>query len=370
MIDTTKALESVVERARTAGSVALDTEFVWEKTYYPCLGLVQMGLPGEECHLLDIPAIRDLSALGRLLADDSVEKILHDAGQDLFILQRATGASPRAIVDTRLAAGFGDLGASTSLLRLVHELLGVELSKDAQRTNWLRRPLSARQITYAENDVRHLHDLRDGLRQRAENFGNAQWLRQELASLDDPALYGERPAREQYLRVKGAARLDGRPLAVLREVTAYREQEARRRDLPRAWLFADATLLALARHQPATMADLEEIKGLGSRAIQHRGKILLDRVAQGIGLTAEDWPPPVTRPGRKAAPHELDRASSLLDNHCTRRGIDPALVASRAELRALLGEGPGASAQHHRMLNGWRAELVGRELLQGLTAGG
>ena len=367
MIDTTKALESVVQRARAAGSVALDTEFVWEKTYYPRLGLVQMGLPREECHLVDVPAIEDLSPLGRLLAADSVEKILHDAVQDLFILQRATGACPRTVFDTRLDAGFGGLGASTSLLRLVHELLGVELSKGAQRTNWLRRPLSAVQITYAENDVRYLHGVRDVLRQKVGEFGNTEWLRQELRCLDDPTLYGERPAREQFLRVKGATHLDGRRLAVLREVTTFREQEARRRDLPRAWLFSDPTLLALARHQPATLAELEQIKGLGARAIQHRGKALLEHITRGVELPAEACPPPVTRPGlRQVPPDDLDRAFSLLDGHCEPRGIDPALVASRAEMRALLGDGPGASAQHHRMLDGWRAELVGRELVEGL----
>ena len=333
-------------------------------------GVVQVGLaPGSaeetECHLLDITALRDLSPLGRLLADGDVEKVLHDAQQDLFILRRATGASPRAVFDTRLAAGFGDLGCSTSLHRLIQQLLGVELSKGAQRTNWLQRPLSDRQIAYAENDVRHLIAARDALMQRARQRDNEQWLRQELDLLDAPERYGERPAREQYARIKGALRLQGQRLAVLREVAEYREEEARRRNLPRAWLFTDATLLSLARHQPTTLAGLEEIKGLGAKAIQHRGEALLEHVARGAALPAEGWPPPVRRPGRrKVSGSELDRAVALMERRCAQRGIDPALVASRTELRTLLGDGRRASAEQHHLLEGWRAELVGEELLQ------
>ena len=366
MIDTFKALASVVERARAAGRVALDTEFVWEKTYYPRLGLVQIGLPQEECHLVDPPAIRDLSPLGQLLADDSVEKVLHDAQQDLFILRRATGASPRSVFDTRLAAGFVGMGASTSLLRLMHELLGVEMNKGAQRTNWLQRPLSTRQKVYAEADVRHMLAARDVLWQRALDLDNSRWLRQELTGLDDPALYGERDVREQYLRVKGAARLNGARLAVLREVAAYREQEARRQNLPRAWLFPDATLMALARLQPATLDELEEIKGLSDRAIRHRGQALLDIVARAAAVPSEDWPPPVTPTGqRKVSPGELDHALALVDRECKPRGIDPALVSSRNELRSLLAEGANARPEDHRVLDGWRGELVGRKLVRG-----
>lgn len=361
MIDTTRGLAAVTKSAREAGRVALDTEFVWEKTYYPYLGLVQVGLPNHECHLLDIPAIPDLSPLGELLADGDTEKVLHDAQQDLSILRRDTGSAPRAVFDTRLAGGFAGLGASTSLAKLIHELVGVELSKGAQRTNWLKRPLSDQQVVYAENDVRHLLEARDTLARRAEELGNEEWLRQELAGLDDPGRYEERDAREQYLRIKAAARLSGLPLAVLREVAAYREQEARRRNLPRAWLFNDTALLAMARQQPTTLDDLVGIKGISARAVQHRGQALLEAIARAAALPSEGWPPPVQRPGaRKVAAAKLDAAQQTVEQQCKPRGIDPALVASRAELRALLG-----GEQDSRLLQGWRAELVGRDLTRG-----
>ncbi len=361
MIDTTRGLAAVMKRAREAGRVALDTEFVWEKTYYPRLGLVQVGLPGPECHLVDTPAISDLSPLGELLADEDTEKVLHDAQQDLSILRLDTGRTPRCVFDTRLAGGFAGMGASTSLVRLIHALVGVELSKDAQRTNWLKRPLSARQVTYAENDVRHLLEARDLLMERVEERGNGEWLRQEFALMDDPTRYEERDVRGQYLRIKAASRLKGMPLAVLRELAAYREQEARRRDLPRGWLFNDAALLAMARQQPTTLDELSGLKGISARAVQHRGRALLEAVARAAALPQAEWPTPLQRPGsRKVRPDELDAALKTVERRCEPRGIDPAMVASRTELRALLG-----GDRDSRLLVGWRAELVGRELVGG-----
>lgn len=370
MIDTPRALDQVIKQASEAGLAALDTEFVWERTYYPALAVVQLGLPDGSCHLLDVLALDDLSPLGQLLADADVVKILHDAPQDLTILRQATDQHPRRVFDTRLAAGFAGLGSTLSLNRLVQQVAGVDLPKTEQRSKWLRRPLTAAQVTYAENDVRYLPAVRQALLQQVEQHGNGAWLQQELDLMDDPAVYAERDPRQQYLRVKGVDRLDRGQLAVLRELAAFREQQARQHDLPRAWLLTDKTLLALTRRQPTRQAQLEQVEGLSSRTARNRGKRLLSLVAQGLALTGDDRPP-LPKGGRRRGGSRdgLDAAAARLQDLSHQRGIDPALVASQAELKALLRDGRDATPAQHRLLRGWRGELVGRELVQQATGG-
>ncbi len=153
MIVSSDALHALVEKARSTDAVAIDTEFVWNRTYLPRLGLIQLALSDEDCHLIDPLALDDLSPLGELLADQQVIKILHDAPQDLAILHHETGHVPKNIFDTRLAAGFAGLPATLSLGNLINELLDINLTKTETRTNWLKRPLDEEQIQYAQDDV-------------------------------------------------------------------------------------------------------------------------------------------------------------------------------------------------------------------------
>ncbi|MFB3132499.1 MAG: ribonuclease D, partial [Rhodothermales bacterium] len=192
MIATPQALEALIARALEAECVALDTEFVWERTYYPQLGLVQVGFAEDDSALIDTVACRDLAPLGRLLAAPEVVKILHDAPQDLTILRRITGSSPKNIFDTRRAAGFVGLSATLSLGDLLREILGVALPKTETRTNWLRRPLSAEQHAYAHSDVRYLPAARAELLARLRQRHRETWFYEEMNAYDDPALYAEK----------------------------------------------------------------------------------------------------------------------------------------------------------------------------------
>ena len=152
LIDSTEALQKICTKITEAGRVAIDTEFVWERTFYPALGIVQLGIDQEQAWLLDIPALNGkLEPLGRLLADPEIEKIFHDAKQDLTILRIATGYFPKNIFDTRLAAGFVGLSSSLSLVNACLEFTGEIIKKDETRSNWLQRPLSSKQFQYALN---------------------------------------------------------------------------------------------------------------------------------------------------------------------------------------------------------------------------
>ena len=369
MIDTREALESLVERALTAECVALDTEFVWERTYYPRLGLVQVGFAEDDSALIDAAAFPDLAPLGRVLAAPGVVKVLHDAPQDLTILRRVTGAYPKNIFDTRRAAGFVGLSATLSLGDLLRETLGVSLTKTEARTDWLRRPLSANQQTYAHDDVRFMPAARAELLARARQRHREAWLHEELAAYDDPALYEEKDPHTQYLRIGGAGRLSPLQRAVLRELTAWREEEARRRDRPRGHVVIDKALTALARRLPESKTELSLVRVLGERAAQRHGAAILKVVARGLALPQEDYPPrPQRLPTDEALTARVHFALAYLTGKSLALGIDPALIASRAEVTAFVADGSDAAPARHALLRGWRRAFMGDDLL-GLLAG-
>ena len=230
IIDTPDALETLVNRALNAPCVGIDTEFVWEQTYYPRLGIVQVGLAENDCHLIDAVKLSDLSPLGALIADRHTVKILHDAQQDLWILKRITDAIPCNIFDTRCAAGFAGLGSTLSLGNLLRLCLNIQLSKTETRTNWLRRPLSDKQLAYALDDVRYLPALREHILTDIHRRDRENWLAEELLQYDVAKLYDDRAPEEQYTRVKGTGRLSRRDMAIVRELTTWREKEAQQTD--------------------------------------------------------------------------------------------------------------------------------------------
>ena len=189
MITSTREFNILIERACTTDCVGLDTEFIWERTYYPKLGLIQLALSDEECFLIDPLAIRDLTPLGRLLNNSAVVKILHDAPQDLMILNRVSGVVPQNVFDTRVAAGFSGLSSTISLADLINILLEIDLPKTETRTNWLNRPLNSSQVDYALDDVRYLRALRVLLLARIIVPEIRKWLGQEMKLLSLPEAY-------------------------------------------------------------------------------------------------------------------------------------------------------------------------------------
>ena len=361
MIDTPQALAELVQRALPQDCVALDTEFVWNRTYYPKLGVVQLALAADDCHLIDTVAIEDLSPLAPLLEDPNIVLILHDAVQDLTILRQTTGAFPRNIFDTRCAAGFANMSSTSSLAELLENTIGVSLDKTETRTDWVQRPLSNEQLAYAIDDVCYMHEVREVLLKRVEEIGRSEWLAEELASYDNPSLYEERDPREQYHRVKGAGRASPREFAVLRELAAWREQEARRRDRPRSHVLTDETLVYLARHKPQSIEDLRQARGLNA---QRDGERILEQIRIGLELPDEECPRRTRR--RRYDEEIVERKLSESMEHLRKLSgeaqIDAPFVAARAEIRNLVLDASDATPETHRLLRGWRLDLVGADL--------
>lgn len=359
MIATPDAMRQMAARLQSEACLALDTEFVWDRTYYARLGLLQIGLADGTCFLVDPLGVGDLAPIGELLADARIVKILHDSPQDLMILRRATGAAARNMFDTRLAAGFGGLASTLSLGHLLAELLDVHLAKAHTRADWLARPLAPEELEYAADDVRYLPQVAVLLRQRAREAGVEAWLNEDLAALDASALYAEKALGDVYLHIRAAANLAPRPLAALRELAAWREQAARAADLPRRWLLEDGDLVAIAADLPQTPDGLK----LKPPAVARWGAELLAAVQRGLDLPEAELPPPIFHPRRDSASRKaLDAAFAEIQALAVARGIDPALVCSRNDLARLLQDDAAERAADHAPLHGWRAELLGERV--------
>lgn len=364
MITTTDELDLLVEQCLAADCVAVDTEFVWERTYYPGLGLIQVAIE-DDVSLIDTVAVPDLSAFGQVLSAPNVTKIIHDALQDLTILVRACGGQPVAIFDSRLAAGFSGMASTISLSGVVDNVLGIELDKGATRTDWLKRPLSERQLIYAADDVKYLCEIRRVLRERADERGLLEWQDAELRRYDDPLIYRDRPIEEQFERVKGAGGLSARERAVLRELTAWREQTARRRDRPRGHIIPDKALVDLARRQPRLPGELRGTDSLSPRAAQRYSQEIISATARGQEVPDSDCPQPPPRSRRRdELKEQSDALLQKIRQYAEAKDLDPALLGSRADITRFVGElmrGDTPTAEDHALMRGWRHEFIGRE---------
>ncbi len=361
LINTPDALETLVHRALDAPCVGIDTEFVWEQTYYPRLGIIQMGLSENDCHLIDAVTLSDLSPLGTLLSDPHTVKILHDAQQDLWILRRITDAIPCNIFDTRCAAGFAGLSSNLSLGNLLRMRLNIQLPKTETRTDWLRRPLSDKQLEYALDDVRFLPALREHILTDIQRRGRENWLAEELRQYDIAKLYDDRAPEEQYTRIKGTGRLSRRDMAIVRELAAWREKKARQVDRPRNRVISDDAIVQIARRKPQSIQSLKRVRGIARATINQYGNSLLNTVQRGLAIDEKNCPPisPPVRPDL-FEDARLDLAMALLRGRCLSEGIDIAMVASRSEVKEFISK---KNATDNPLHTGWRREFLGADLI-------
>ena len=355
MITTATDLQALIKRARETDAVALDTEFIWERTYVPRLGLIQLALSDEECFLIDPCALDDLSPLGKLLADEGVVKIFHDAPQDLCILRRATGHDPKNIFDTRLAAGFGGLSSTLSLSDLVEFLLDIKLAKNETRTNWLKRPLSENQEKYAKDDVRYLRAIRILLLSRVLPE-TLPWLRAELARLNSPDNYTGIDDIKRYTKIKGSGHLDQQSLAILQKLATWREEEARKQDKPRGHIIKDTVLLTIAKEQLQSPDSIQNCGEISAKSVKLYGDKLIELVGLGLKCPEEEYPPLLKKIRlTKKEQTAFTRLQDYIRLKSDVNGIHPPLVGNKNELmRCIKNTSPSTSRQN----KGWRKEFL------------
>ncbi len=362
LIDKQESLLEVCESLAHADCVALDTEFVRERTYYPQLCLLQLAFD-ERLVLIDPLAGLDLAPLFECLQRPGLVKILHAARQDFEIFYLLGGFVPAPVFDTQLAAACLGLGDQLSYTRLVAMELGADLGKSHARTNWSRRPLSAAQLRYAADDVEYLLQLYPVLRDRLRARHRERWLDDAFRQLADPHLYEVRPA-EAWRRVRAARRLKGSKLTRLRRLAAWREELAMERDLPRRWVLSDDALLALASHDGSDPDALRQIPGVPEKLLRAHGETLCGLLKRAE--TEETGAPTSDNAGRSGRDQrELKRLAELVKSEAQKIGTSPALLATRSDLKSFLAQ-PGDSA----LLQGWRKEVIGEKLLGALEAEG
>jgi ribonuclease D len=352
-------LRSLVDRARAYGRIAIDTEFMREKTYWARLCLIQIAV-ADECAILDPLQLSDMGPLLEVLSDESVLKVLHAGSQDLEIFYRLAGRAASPVFDTQIAATLAGFPSQVGYARLVKDLFDVDIDKSDTFTDWARRPLTPAQIEYALNDVRYLDAAYLELAARLERDGRSAWLAGDLEALSDPGQYETRPD-EQYRRIKRAASLSRRQLGVLQQVTAWREREAMRRDLPRRWVMSDETLTEVARRRPKDAAALADIRGFNLRSAGGDAASLLEAVQRGVAMPDAALPRIERRP-RAVVDIEgvVELMGALLRVRASEHGIAVPLLATRAELERLAsGERDGSP-----LLSGWRRAIVGDDLVR------
>jgi len=360
LITTTDDLSAFIHRLKGADYVTVDTEFMREKTYWPQLCLVQVGGPGEAAAIDPLAPGIDLAPLFDLLADETVLKVFHAARQDVEIFFHLTGRIPAPLFDTQVAAmvcGFGD---SVGYENLITKLTTARIDKSSRFTDWAQRPLTDRQLTYALADVVHLRPAYEKLRRKLARTGREHWLEDEMAVLTDPATYRLEP-EEAWKRLKVRTEKP-RFLAILKDVAAWREREAQRKNLPRNRVLRDEALVEIAAHAPTTVEDLARTRGLGSGLANGRyGTEILAAIQAALAIPDRELPRPEPRmePPPGIAPIvELLRV--LLKMVSDDVGVATRLIANASDLEAIAASDDADVPA----MKGWRREVFGDQALK------
>ena len=361
LITDSESLLKLCERLARSPFVAVDTEFMRENTYWPELCLIQIASPDEAAAIDPMAEGLDLQPLCDLLVNnEEILKVFHAGGQDLEIIYNLTGRTPHPLFDTQIAAMALGLGEQVGYQNLVENMLGKSLDKGARFTDWARRPLDKRQIDYAIGDVTYLATLFPKMLSRLKKTGRGDWLDQEMERLADPANYANDPA-QAWKRVRVPSRKP-EVLGRLKAVAAWREIEARQKNLPRGRIMKDETLADVAAHPPADQDALARVRGLSPGwKTNDIGARLMDALASAHPLPASEMPPREDRsPGLgKEGALVADLLKLLLKIRARESNVAARLVARSDELEQLAaGKRDGLS-----ILEGWRFEEFGRDAL-------
>ncbi|MBS0457690.1 MAG: ribonuclease D [Proteobacteria bacterium] len=350
-IDDPSTLTARIAAWGHVSSIALDTEFIRERTWWPQLALVQLAAPGDAAALLVDPTIPGMAdALRPLLADPAIVKLMHSASEDLQALLHTCKIAPAPLFDTQIAAALCGIGAGMGYQRLVETLLGIALPKDQTRSDWLRRPLSPAQCDYAADDVLHLHAIHTQLQERLHDLGRTPWLDEDSARLVT-AIATDAPDPWPHLALRGAQDLEPDAQARLCRLLRWREATARASDRPKGWVLDNALALALARRPPSNIHAFHSLLDATPKAPRRSRGELWQLLHAAPGGDQMDLPLAIAPDS--AGKQRLKAMQEAVAAHAERIGIDAGILASRRTLEALLDP-----RQRDTALTGWRRELL------------
>ena len=368
LVEKQPEFEAVIQRARAAGRVALDTEAASFHRYHDRVYLLQVTAAGETT-VVDPLALESMHPLGEILGDDQVEKIFHDADYDLRLIQHQFGYSTRNLFDTRIAAQL--LGEpSIGLGALLVMYFGLKPDKRVQRADWSSRPLTAPMLEYAAGDTSHLAELRDILHSKLVEMNRLAWAEEEFAlAVNTRWEPGEDDPRVNFLRMKGARDLDRRGLAVLRELFEWREQTAARLDRALFRVLGNEALLYLAAHPVATQEELAAVRGVGRDLAERRGKELLAAIKRGLAVPDDELPKFERGPRRPPPDPEfdarVDRLKATRNAIAERLGLQPGVLCPNGTLEAIARANPQSVEEMQGIpgLREWQRRELGSEFL-------
>lgn len=357
-IETPEQLLDLCERLRGSPWLALDTEFMREKTYYAQLCLIQVA-NSQYAACVDPLRVSDLGPLLDLIYDPTIVKVMHSGRQDLELLYDLRKELPHPLFDTQVAARLIGQGEHVGYGNLLESMLGVRLEKAHTRTDWARRPLSEDQLHYAADDVRYLGEIYLTQRDTLAREGRLQWVEDEFRKLTDIKNYVPSP-QDAWQRIRGSRHLkSAAQLNVLKALAAWREEYAIKSNRPRNWILHDDVLLQLSRQMPDNLEDLEQVRGIEPGFLRRHGQDLLVmiRAAKSAPGTA---PVPEERPARLNDSQEaiVDLLMAVVRLRAAQNEVSPASLTTRKDLEKLiLGE------RDVSVLEGWRRPMAGEDLL-------
>lgn len=351
--ESTEALQHWARGLEPDQPLYLDTEFMRERTYFPRLALVQVH-DGEGIYLIDTTRV---AAPALLEALSGRALVMHACSEDLEALAAFTGVYPEHVEDTQIAAALVGEDMQLGYQRIVETVLGVSLDKGATRTDWLQRPLSAEQLSYAEDDVKYLPELAQRLRQRLQAAGRLEWWAEECARLREDAVARAEPSAP-WRQVKGASHLQGQPLALLEQLAQWREQVARQRDLPKGFVLRDPELLELSRETQPGLASLQRL-GLHPKVIRRDGEAIIECIQRGLeNPPPEPLPEPLDGEQRQRVKVLRDKVATIAAG----LGLKPDVLMRRRWLESMIRD----PERLPDALTGWRRDIVTRPLLESL----
>ncbi len=349
------------ERARGKRVLAVDTEFLRERTYHPKLCLIQVATH-DEVAAIDALCVGDLSPLADLFEDESITKVFHACDQDLEVILDHMGVLPRPVFDTQLAASFLGHRMQMGYGALVQTFEGVHLAKADGLTDWSKRPLDDEQLQYAEDDVLYLPGIYDKMMDRLVRLDRLSWLEPELEALVQ-AVVSRRDPNNAYQHLKRSSSLSRKQLSMAREVCAWREGVASKRDLPRKWVMQDEIVVEICRRAPRTTDRLRRIRGLDNLSNRDANDIV-QAVRRGADMDPSLYPYVRHRPHSNAELDSVvDLMYSMLRMRSERCGVAVPLIATRQDLASF-----AMGSKDSPLREGWRHEVVGQRLEQ-LLAG-
>lgn len=368
-ITTDRELKDFCEVIASAKIVAFDTEFVSEDTYTPELCLIQIAADGRLA-IVDPLEVGDLSPFWNLLVEPGRETLVHAGREEFRFCLRATGRRPAQWFDVQLAAGMIGMEYPASYGTLTQRLLGKSLAKDETRTDWRRRPLSAKQLEYALQDVADLESMRNILRDRLEKLGRLAWLETELEDWQKQIEAYE--TGERWRRIGGLSGMSPRTLAVVRELWNWRDSEAERRNIPPRRILRDDLIIELAKRKSADVRSIRALRGLERGDIQKHIPKIAQCIERALSLPDSDLPRHERQPSRPQLNLLGQFLSTALGSICRRASVAASMVGTAQDVRDLiayrLGLGGFAEGEVPVLAQGWRAEVVG-QVIDHLLAG-